>query len=165
MPLRHKIYYALAGLHLLMIMLFATHYSNWGQSESLLHKGITTLGYYSGSNNVFSFFAPGLSDQPYVIYTVRNKDGREFNVDFSGGSPDFRNRLNNIYGYLAFPESRQVFSASLANVVSLRYPQSSMIRVAMVVQQIPSMAEYRSGIRRSWHYWFHNDFKKDSLLP
>jgi len=162
MPLKHKIYFALAGVHLVMIALFSTHFADWGNMNNPATKTLATVGRYTGSNNIFSFFAPGLSDQPYVVYNVKFKDSSERYIDLTGKSPDFTNRINNIYGYLTLPEARGIISASLAQNISERYPDASKIRVAMVVQKIPDMTEYRNGKRSHWKFWFQNDFSVDS---
>lgn len=161
MPLKHKIYFALAIVHLLMVCLYATHFADWGNMENPATKTLATAGRYTGSNNIFSFFAPGLSDQPYVVYNVKFKDGRESVIDLTGKSPDFTNRVNNIYGYLTLPEARPLLSASLAQGMLQRYPGASRIRVAMVVQQIPDMEAYRQGERSHWRFWFQQDFAVD----
>ena len=164
MPIKHKICYGLALLHMVMVALFASHFSEWCKTGHSVMKTATTFGDYSGSNNIFSCFAPGLSDQPYVVYAIKDTAGKEHVIDLKGNSPDFTNRINNIYGYLTLKEGRSIFSASLAQFVMNRYPSSNKIRVAMVVQQIPDMNEFRNGKRCQWHFWFHRDFQKDSLI-
>jgi hypothetical protein len=163
MPIKHKLYYCLAGLHLAMIVLFATHFAAWGPLESKTFKAVITIGNYTGSNNIFSFFAPGLSNQPYVIYTLQDTIGKEKLVDFTGRSPDFTNRINDIYGYLTIEESRSVLSVCLAQAVMKQYPNAKKIRVSMVVQYIPSMQEYRHGKRSTWHFWFSSDYERRPL--
>lgn len=158
MPLKHKLYFILAAMHLLMVALYATHFADWGNMQNPASKTLATVGSYTGSNNIFSFFAPGLSDQPYVVYAVKFKDSTEKFIDLKGNSPDFTNRINNIYGYLTLPEARQVLSASLAQSMLQRYPGAVKIRVAMVVQQIPDLNEYKNGERSQWRFWFQNDF-------
>jgi hypothetical protein len=162
MPLKHKIYFVLAAVHLFMVALYATHFADWGHTENPAAKTLATVGSYTGSNNIFSFFAPGLSDQPYVVYAVKFKNGKERFIDLKGSSPDFTNRVNNIYGYLTLNEARPILSASLAQSMLQRYPDAAKIRVAMVVQQIPDMQEFRSGERSHWRFWFQNDFGIDS---
>lgn len=158
MPLKHKLYFVLAAIHLSMVALYATHFADWGNMNNNASKALATVGSYTGSNNIFSFFAPGLSDQPYVVYAVKFKDGKEKFIDVKGTSPDFTNRINNIYGYLTLPEARQVLSASLAQSMIQRYPDAEKVRVAMVVQKIPDIEEYRKGERSQWKFWFKNDF-------
>jgi hypothetical protein len=162
MPLKHKILYILAALHLLMIVLYASHFAGWGMPSHPVSKVLAAAGNYTGSNNIFSFFAPGLSDQPYVIYAVKDSTNKEQILDLTGHSPDFTNRINNIYGYLTLPEARSVLSASLAHFILDNEPAAKKIRVAMVVQQIPQMDEYREGNRSRWRFWFHRDFQRDS---
>ena len=162
MPLKHKIYFGLAAIHLLMIALYSTHFADWGNIQNPGLTALGAVGRYTGSNNIFSFFAPGISDQPYVIYNVQFKDSSEKYIDLTGKSADFTNRINNIYAYLTIPEARPVLSASLAQNVAERYPDAAKIRVAMVLQQIPYMEEYRNGQRSHWRFWFKNDFGVDS---
>jgi hypothetical protein len=164
MPTKHKIYYAIAAIHLVMITLFASHFAEWGKTEGPFLNTVSTVGNYSGSNNIFSFFAPGLSDQPYVVYAVKDTLQKEHIIDLTGHSPDFTNRVNNIYGYLTIPEARSIISASLARFILDHYPSSDKVRVAMVVQQIPDMNEFRNGKRCQWRFWFHRDFQKDSSV-
>jgi hypothetical protein len=164
MPLKHKLYFLLASLHLVMIAVFASHFGEWGNAELPVIKAATCIGDYTGSNNIFSFFAPGLSDQPYVVYATKDSSGKEHTIDLKGNSPDFTNRINNIYGYLTLEEGRSIFSASLAQFVLQRYPSTDKVRVAMVVQKIPNMNEFRNGKRCQWHFWFHRDFEKNNAV-
>lgn len=162
MPRQHKLYFVLAALHLFMIALFATHFTGWANMEQPLVKAAAIVGNYTGSNNIFSFFAPGITDQPYVIYVAKNKAGKEQYLDIKGHSPEFANRVNNIYGYLTLPEARPILSASLAQAVQQQYPEADKIRVAMVIQQIPGMAAYRNGERNHWQFWFYRDYEKNT---
>jgi hypothetical protein len=164
MPLKHKIYFLLAGLHLVLIALFASHFGEWGNAKLTVIKAASFIGDYTGSNNIFSFFAPGLSDQPYVVYATKDTTGKEHVLDLKGNSPDFTNRINNIYGYLTLEEGRSIFAASLAQFVLQRYPSADKVRVAMVVQKIPTMDEFRNGKRCQWHFWFHRDFEKNNIV-
>ena len=113
MPVKHKIFYTLAVIHLVMIALFASHYAEWGKMNHPLSKVMSTAGSYTGSNNIFSFFAPALSDQPYVVYAIKDTANKKHVIDFTGKSLDFTNRVNNIYGSLTIPEARPIISASL----------------------------------------------------
>lgn len=158
MPFRHKLYFFLAAAHLLMVILFATHFTAWGKMDHPAAKAAAVVGHYTGSNNIFSFFAPGISDQPYVIYVTKDSSGKEKYLDLKGNSPEFANRVNNVYGYLTLPEARPVLSASLAQAVQQRYPEAEKIRVAMVIQQIPGMAAYRRGERNHWQFCFYRDY-------
>ena len=75
----------------MMIALFASHFAEWGNPRSAVTKTLSTIGDYSGSNNIFSFFAPGLSDQPYVIYNIKDTLQKEQVIELKGSSPDFTN--------------------------------------------------------------------------
>ena len=90
--------------------------------------------------------------------------GRNITIDLKGKSPDFTNRINNIYGYLTLEEGRSIFSASLAQFVLQRYPSADKVRVAMVVQKIPNMNEFRNGKRCQWHFWIQSDFEKNNAV-
>jgi hypothetical protein len=162
MPLKHKIIYFVAFLHLLMVILFAAHFAAWGPIESKTFKAISTTGNYTGSNNIFSFFAADLANQPYVIYTVKDINGKEKMIDFTGKSLDFTNRINDIYGYMTVEESRSILAACLAKAIFEKYPTSQKVKVSMVVQYIPFMNEYRNNKRNTWHFWFSRDFEKDT---
>lgn len=125
---------------------------------------MSTLGDYTGSNNIFSFFAPELSDQPYVIFAAKDSIGKERMIDLKGKSPDFTNRLNNVYGFMTLDEGRDVFAASLAQFVLKNNPDIEKIRVAMVIQQVPHMQEFREGKRNRWKFWFDRDFQKNASI-
>ena len=86
MPFRHKLFYALAFLHLLMVGLYATHFAEWGSNNNRVADFSGSLGNLTGSNNIFSFFAPALSDQPYVVYAVKDSTGKEYMIDLTGHS-------------------------------------------------------------------------------
>ncbi|MEO6000129.1 MAG: hypothetical protein ABIN89_25040 [Chitinophagaceae bacterium] len=163
MPLKQKLYYALAILHLLMVALFAAHSADWGRNNRII-KSLGAVGNFTGSNNIFSFFAPGLADQPFVVYDVKDTTGINHVIDLEGSSRDFSNRVNNIYGYLTIPEARMIISASLAKFVMNECPSAEKVRIAMVVQKIPTMPEFRKGERSKWVFWFHRDFERSLPL-
>ncbi len=163
MPLKHKVYYALAFLHLALVGLFAAHYAQWGSNNKFM-TAMTATGHFTGSNNIFSFFAPDLADQPFVVYDVKDSTGKNYVIDLSGKSPDFLNRVTNIYGYFTVPEARMLMSASLAQFVMNQCPSAEKVRVAMVVQRIPTMKEFRDGERKQWQFWFHRDFQKNQSV-
>src|ERR1043165_463584 len=142
MPVKHKIFFGLAALHLMMIAVFAAHLGEWSGKSKII-RSVGKVGDFTGSNNIFSFFAPGLSDQPYVIYGTKDQSGKEHVIDLKGRSADFTNRLNNVYGFMTLEEGRGIFSASLAQFISRQYPTAQQIKVAMVVQKIPTMQQYR----------------------
>ena len=158
--MRHKVYYIAATLHLGMVALFAAHFAESPLVDTTVGRTLSVAGNYTGSNNIFSFFAPGLSDQPYVVYTLKDNQGKEKLVDFTGRSAEFTSRINNIYGYLTIPESRTILTASLAQALLNQYPLSKQIRVTMVIQDIPTMEEYRLGRRSRWRFWFNRDFQR-----
>ena len=60
-----------------MTALFAAHFVEWGYIKKPPVAFLSTLGNYTGSNNIFSFFAPGLSNQPYVVYVEKDVQGDE----------------------------------------------------------------------------------------
>jgi len=159
MPLKHKLCYILAGLHLIMVAMYAAHFGAVGKDGNQVLDAAAKFGKMTGSNNIFSFFAPGISDQPYVVYATKEAAGKEHIIDLTGRSFDFTNRLNNIYGYLTLPEARSILSASLAQTVLNLHPTAKEIRVAMVVQKIPTMDEYLQGERVKWKFWFQKDFR------
>lgn len=160
MSRKHKLYYLFAGLHLLMVALYAAHMAEWGPANSRAFNAISTVGNFTGSNNIFSFFAPGLSNQPYVIYTLKDSSGKEKLVDLTGTSPDFSNRITDIYGFLTIEESRSLLSMCLAQTVLNQYPRAKTVRVSMIVQYIPTMKDYRSGKRSTWRFWFNSDYER-----
>lgn len=153
-----------AALHLVLIALYAAHFGAWSNAQHPVVKAASTLGDYTGSNNIFSFFAPALSDQPYVVFATKDSTGKEQVIDLKGSSPDFTNRVNNIYGYLTLEEGRSVFSAGLAQFVLQQNATAQKVRVAMVVQQIPGMSGFRNGKRCQWRFWFHRDFERNKNI-
>ncbi len=163
MPLKHKIYYGFAIFHLIMVALFAAHAADWGSNNKIV-KILGNVGNFAGSNNIFSFFAPGLSDQPFVVYDLKDTTGKNHVIDLKGSSREVSNRINNIYGYLTIKEGRLIISASLAKFMLHQYPSAEKVRVAMVVQKIPSMSEFSKGERSKWHFWFHRDFERNRSL-
>jgi hypothetical protein len=158
MGLCKKIVYLIAFVHLCITILFAAHFAAWCPRNYKIVNALETVGNYTGSNNIFSFFAPELSNQPYVIYTIQDDKGKEKVIDFTSKSPDFTNRINDIYGYLTIKESRTILSACLAQSVLKKYPEAKKIKVTMVVQYIPTMQAFTKGARSQWRFWFNTDF-------
>ncbi len=154
--------YLLAGVHLLMVALYAGHFIEWSPLPGKATTALTTIGDYTGSSNIYSFFAPGLSNQPYVVYVLRSPDGKEKKYDFAAGNAEFANRLNNIYGYYAIPESRDIIAPCLARTLLNQQRDFDAVKVVMVIQYIPNLKEYAAGERTQWHFWFEKVFARDS---
>jgi hypothetical protein len=43
-------------------------------------------------------------------------------------------------------------------------PSADKVRVAMVVQKIPTIKEFNAGERNKWVFWFHQDFERNNAL-
>ncbi len=162
MALSLKLRYVLAAAHLLLVALYAAHFVEWSPLPKKVTPVLTALGDYTGSSNIFSFFAPGLSNQPYVVYVLRSADGKEKKYDFTNGNAEFSNRLNNVYGYYAIPESRDIIAPCLARTILQRLPGFDAVKVVTVIQYIPTIKEYGNGERTKWYFWFEKVYAKDS---
>ena len=153
--------YAVVAIHLFLTALYATHFVEWGPSN-MLAKTSFAWGEFTGSSNIYSFFAPYVGEQTNVIYTVVDSSGSQQVYRLTGHSREILNRLNTAYNFLSLSETHDVLCQSFAIQVFSRFPSASIVRVHIIKQTMPSMEQQKAGGQIRWQTMFYKDYSRTS---
>jgi hypothetical protein len=110
---------------------------------------LATYRAYTGSDNAYGFFAPGVASEWRGHFEVCRANGRCFEADLPRGNPEAAVLLSSIHGMLAY-DVRDVLAASLAAAEFARVSDARTILVKVQVYAVPTMAQFRAGQRPRW---------------
>lgn len=147
MTAKLKVSALLFGLHLLLAALFAAHFGDWG----LDYTGGRQLFYwgeFTGSSNLYSFFAPRVGDQASVLYTLADSSGRQQPILLETPTKEVGIRVATIYNFVRLPEGSSLFSRSFGNTILRLHPEARAARVSLIQQTMPSMTAFRDSMAR-----------------
>lgn len=157
--IKHICWISLAVIHLTIAALHAAHLEEWTIRKSWWLKQITAYGDYTGSGNIFSFFAPHIGNEIAVIYTLG--DGKRQQVTrLESTNTECNRRIQTIYNFFSIDEAQSLLAKSCAAYMLRQHPSSRMVRVTVVGRQVPDMAAFRAGATARWEPFLVKDFKK-----
>jgi hypothetical protein len=156
---KHICWISLAVFHLTVATLHAAHLEEWATHKSWLLQKITTYGDFTGSGNIFSFFAPQIGNEIAVVYTLA--DGQRQQVTrLENTNTECNRRIQTIYNFFSIEEAQLLLAKSCAAYMLRQHPNSRMVRVTVIGKQIPEMAAFRAGAMPKWEPFLVKDFKK-----
>jgi hypothetical protein len=155
--MKRTIWLCIAGFHLLVAALHAAHIEEWGVCS--ITKPILAYGDYTGSGNIFSFFAPRIGNEIAVIYTIADSTGHQQVIQLEGDNRECNRRLQTIYNFFSIEEAQPLLARSCADYV-LRQHSGSMIRITVVGRRMPTMGDYRKGVAPQWTPFIVKDYRK-----
>lgn len=127
-----------------------------------LRQSLTTYTDCTGIEAGYSYFAPKVSGSSKLVFELHYPDGRtELDLPPVGGSAaGFRiatllDRLQAVH-YLRL---REAILKNLVQAVWREHRDAVMIRAVFGVADLPSAAEYASGMRPSYHALYAYDFR------
>lgn len=148
----------LAGFHLTIAALHAAHLEEWTDQKPWLLKQLTAYGDFTGSGNIFSFFAPNIGNEIAVVYTLG--DGRHQEVTrLEGANTECNRRIQTIYNFFSIEEAQPLLAKSCAAYMLRQYPSSNVVRVTVIDKKIPEMAAFRAGSQPKWAPFLVKDFR------
>ena len=104
---------------------------------------------YTGADNGFGFFAPGVAAQRRVILHVfAQGEWRRISESFSGVGSSLR--LTTLTGLFSESELREAVAASWAARALGSVQGAEVVIVEVEVYLTPTMTEYRAGARPRW---------------
>jgi hypothetical protein len=149
MTRRHAVWSALAACHLGLVGLGAARLSPLPPEGG--GRALASYGAFSGSGNAYGFFAPSVASQVRADCALYDLAGGSW---AGGPEPDGNRevelRLSTLRGQLAVPEGRELLAASWATAELARRPEARLCVVQAQVYRMPSMADYRRGVRPTW---------------
>lgn len=147
MTTKLKISAALFGLHLLLAALFAGHFGDWGL-DFPGGRQLFYWGEFTGSSNLYSFFAPRVGDQASVLYTLADSTGNQQPILLETPSKEVGIRVATIYNFVRLPEGSSLFSRSFGNTILRLHPEARATRVSLIQQTMPSMRAFRDSMQQ-----------------
>ena len=145
----HSIAAVAAGAHLAVVILGAARIPV--PQSSLAGKVYGVYGAYSGANNSYGFFAPGVAskwraaldsyDPAEEKWTTWTKPAANLELGVLDST---------ITGYFSNDELREAFAASWAGSGMAQAPGAAVVVVRAEAFLVPTMAEYREGARGRW---------------
>jgi hypothetical protein len=109
----------------------------------------------TGADAGYGYFAPHVGSEVRVRFTLADNAGREWQDELAAGlNQEGRLRVGSMTGlFPADPEQRVLrhdLAASWAATMFGRHPTARVVIVRVEVYEVPSMAEYRAGLRPGW---------------
>ncbi len=154
MNVRLAFFAVAAGAHLLLVAASAAHV----QVAPPGTAGLVLDGYgaLSGSDNTYSFFAPGVAPQFRVTFTLTDADGHSWEETPDVGATREANlRFDSMTGMFTYPKLRKGVAASWSAALFGKHPKAEHVEIAVEAQDMPTMESYRDGYRPEWEpvYW------------
>ena len=130
-----------------------------------LSAWLVLYAYVTGAGNHFGFFAPGVLSQFQVDYEL-SKDGKRIDSGrVNSDNPETTFRYHNIVQQFwntdKKPELRRALAASLAGRLLAGAPKADEARLAVNAYVLPSMAQYRAGVRPAWENYYAGTFQRE----
>jgi hypothetical protein len=147
---RSRIAEAVAAAHLLLVASWAT-----GLLPPAMPgtggKALRLYGALTGADNRFGYFAPEVGPELRLDLTAE-AGGRPAPpvalIEARGREAELR--AGTVVSTFAYQPLRREMARSLAARVFSRHPNATAVNVHVEVCELPTMAEYRAGVRPRW---------------
>jgi hypothetical protein len=134
-------------LHLALVLCGAAHVTLL-PPDSPPGLALATYRAYTGSDNAYGFFAPGVASEWRGHFDVC-RNGHCTEADLAHGNAEAGVLLSTLQGMLA-RDVRDVFAASLAASQFARAPDATTIVVRVQLYFVPTMQQFRAGQIAQW---------------
>lgn len=137
-----------AVLHLVLVSFGAAGKIPVSEATAL-GRAIGAYRAYTGADNAYGFFAPGVASERRVVLHVYSGDHwQSIDERFQGRESNLR--LSTVVGMLTDPNLREPLAASWAARAFGSFPGARLVLVEIKVYLVPSMRELRAGSRPRW---------------
>ena len=150
---------AAAGVHLALVVCGALGFTPVSP-KYFAGKVIETYREYTGANNGFGFFAPGVASEWRATFDVCIDEKHCIPVAEEQVGREARLLLVTIDGLLGESEVRDLIAASHAARQFSRFPHAEVVLVKAGVFVVPTMAQYRRGVRPQWRDLYGFAFRR-----
>lgn len=117
----------------------------------LIGKIIGTYQGYTGSGMSYGFFAPGVASQRRVIWHGYDERATKWTIDFEKpATREIDLRLSTIAGLFSQDDAHDVIASSWAAWMFGKHTDTSISIVEVQAYVIPTMRQYRTGLRPRW---------------
>lgn len=156
---KHICWTGLAFFHLTVAVLHAAHMEEWNIRHTWLLKQVSIYGDFTGTGNIFSFFAPEIGNEIAVVYTLTDGQHQEV-TRLEGVNTECNRRIQTIYNFFSIEEAQSLLARSCAAYMLKQHPSSHTVRVTVVGRKVPDMASWRAGATAKWEPFLVKDFRK-----
>lgn len=162
MTTRLKIFSFAAGLHLLLAALSAAHFAEWGFVSRKVSDPLHQWGEFTGSSNIYSFFAPFVGEQVSVLYTLADSNLlHQHTWMLEGRTHESHTRVTTMYNFLGMEEASEAFCRSFGNNALRLHPEATFARVSVIRQTMPKLEIARlTGAVPRWEPLFSHDYQR-----
>lgn len=165
MTLKLKISAVLFGAHLLLSGLYAAHCGDW-ELDTRVGRLFYFWGEFTGSSNIYSFFAPRVGDQSSVLYTLVDSTGKQNPWMLEGNTHEVSTRVATVYNFVRLPEAGELFCRSFGNNALRMHPDARVVRVCVIQQTMPTMQAFREASTLPiWEPIEAHDYVRQDTLP
>jgi len=152
------VWIAAAGAHLALVICGAARITPVSPAH-FAGRIVETYRAYSGANNGYGFFAPGVASEWRATFDVCN-NGHCIPAAEEQVAGESRLLLQTINSLLGESEVRDLLAASHAARLFARYPHPDAVLVKAGVYVVPTMAQYRRGARPQWRDLYGFAFRR-----
>jgi hypothetical protein len=146
---RRMAWIAAAGVHLALVICGAAGYTPVSPRH-LAGRVIETYREFTGANNGYGFFAPGVASEWRATFDICGAGMHCMPAAEEQVGREARLLLVTIDGLLGESDLRDLLAASYAARQFARFPHAEVVLVKVEVFALPSMAQYRGGRRPQW---------------
>lgn len=164
---KRYVFFALLAAAQLVLVICNTFGIPMGFGSSRLAQAVAYSKNLTGADSGFAFFASPIAGEVRAIFRLTDHDGnvRVQPITWSNSS-EVNDRLRNAVGSMAnFQNIQGDVAASLAAVLFGKNPDVTTIEVLVDGQSLPSMQQYREGLRPEWLPIFRQTFKRTDIQP
>jgi hypothetical protein len=141
------------GCHLALVVAGAAHLT--ARVRGPVANGLRFYDAVSGAGDSYSFFAPAVGPELRARFILTTPQGaRSEEVLGTGKSREVGLRLGTLAGTVYVlakrTDLRRAFLGALAANRLGAHPEASVVQVSIDAWEMPTMAEYRIGVRPRW---------------
>jgi hypothetical protein len=139
-----------ACIHLALVICGAARFVPFSQRHAF-GRTIEVYREYTGANNGYGFYAPAVASEWSTTFEVcGGKPPRCFEAREEPANREVGLLLSTIDGMYMEDDLRDLVAASWAGVEFGRYPHAAIVVVKPRVFLIPSMEQFRRGLKPRW---------------
>lgn len=156
------------GCHLALVIAGAAHLT--ARLHAPVAKGLRFYDAVSGAGDSYSFFAPAVGPELRARFILTTPQGtRSEEVLGTGRSREVGFRLGTLAGTVYVlarrTDLRRAFLGALAANRLGAHPEASRVLVSIDAWEMPTMAEYRIGVRPRWRSLHEATFVRTRTAP
>lgn len=155
-----RLVWALGALYLTVATLGAwtTYpYTHAGRFNEIVYA----LMDVTATNNDFGFFAPSVASQVQVHLLFHDAQGHTESYDLWSNSREINFRLNSVITTaMRRPALRDICARSWAASLLGNRPAAQRITLIAYAHLMPTMAQYRAGVRPAWQPFYEGTFER-----